>query len=51
VASTFADRIRAARDALMFAGDRRSRIDRRLRQIPVAVERRVRQRRKSDGSR
>jgi hypothetical protein len=45
VASSFAARIRAARDALTRRGERRSGIDRRIRQIPVAIERRLRERR------
>jgi hypothetical protein len=47
VASTFAARIRAAREALRRSGERRSGIDRRLRQIPVAIERRIKERRQS----
>jgi hypothetical protein len=45
VASTFAARIRAAREALRRSGERRSGLDRRLRQIPVAIERRLKERR------
>jgi len=45
VASSFAARIRAAREALRRRGDRRLGIDRRIRQIPVAIERRLRERR------
>jgi hypothetical protein len=45
VGSSFASRIRAAREALRRAGERRTGIDRRIRQIPVAIERRIRERR------
>jgi len=47
MASSFAARIRAAREALRRSGERRTGIDRRLRQIPVAIERRLRERRRS----
>jgi len=47
VSSSFASRIRQAREALRRAGERRSGIDRRLRQIPVAIERRIKDRRQS----
>jgi hypothetical protein len=47
VASSFAARIRAAREALRLSGERRTGLDRRLRQIPVAIERRIKERRKS----
>jgi hypothetical protein len=43
--SSFVTRIRAAREALRRRGERRSGIDRRIRQIPVAIERRIRERR------
>jgi hypothetical protein len=46
MASSFAARIRQARDALTRAGERRSGMDRRLRQIPVAIERRIKNRRR-----
>jgi hypothetical protein len=42
---SFATRIQAAREALRRRGERRSGIDRRVRQIPVAIERRIRERR------
>jgi hypothetical protein len=45
MASSFASRIRAAREALQRRGERRSGLERRLRQIPVAIERRFRERR------
>jgi hypothetical protein len=45
MASAFASRIQAAREALRRRGERRAGIDRRIRQIPVAIERRIRQRR------
>ena len=45
VGSSFASRIQATREALRRRGERRTGIDRRLRQIPVAIERRIRQRR------
>jgi hypothetical protein len=47
VSSSFASRIRQAREALRRAGERRTGIDRRLRQIPVAIERRLKERRRS----
>jgi hypothetical protein len=43
--SSFASRIQAAREALSRRGERRTGIDRRIRQIPVAIEPRLRQRR------
>ena len=45
VGSSFASRIQAAREALRRRGERRAGLDRRIRQIPVAIERRIRQRR------
>jgi hypothetical protein len=45
VPSAFADRIRAARDALKRPGERRGGGDRRRHQVPVAVERRLKERR------
>jgi hypothetical protein len=45
--SSFASRIRQAREALRRAGERRTGVERRLRQIPVAIERRLTQRRRS----
>jgi hypothetical protein len=47
VVNSFVARIRAAREALRRRGERRSGIDRRIRQIPVAIERRIRERRTS----
>jgi hypothetical protein len=47
VKGSFARRIQAAREALRRRGDRRTGIDRRIRQIPVAIERRIRERRRS----
>jgi hypothetical protein len=47
VSSSFASRIRQAREALRRAGERRTGIDRRLRQIPFAIERRLKERRRS----
>jgi hypothetical protein len=47
MASSFANRIRQAREAFRRAGERRSGLDRRLRQIPVAIERRIKERRQS----
>ncbi len=47
MASSFATRIRQAREALRRAGERRTGVERRLRQIPVAIERRLAQRRRS----
>jgi hypothetical protein len=47
MASSFAARVREAREALRRRGERRSGLDRRLRQIPVAIERRIRDRRQS----
>jgi len=46
VTSAFADRIRAAREALRRTGERRSGADRRREQVPVEVERRVKERRR-----
>jgi len=46
VSGNFAIRVWAARDALMVAGERRTRLDRRLRNLPVKVDRRIAQRRK-----
>jgi hypothetical protein len=43
--SPFATRVRQAREALRNAGERRGGIERRLRQIPVAIERRIKDRR------
>jgi len=43
----FFDRIRQAREALKRRGERRTGLDRRLRQIPVAIERRIKQRRQN----
>jgi len=45
VTSSFVTRVRAARELLRRAGERRQGIDRRLRQIPVAIERRIKERR------
>jgi hypothetical protein len=45
MASSFASRIQAAREVLKRRGERRTGIDRRIRQLPVAIERRIRQRR------
>jgi len=47
MASSFAARIRAAREALRRSGERRTGLDRRLRQITVAIERRIKERRKA----
>jgi len=47
MASSFATRIRQAREALRRVGERRTGVERRLRQIPVAIERRLAQRRRS----
>jgi hypothetical protein len=44
MASSFATRVRQAREALKSAGERRTRVERRLRQIPVAIERRIKDR-------
>jgi hypothetical protein len=45
VTSAFADRIRAAREALRRT-ERRSGADRRREQVPVEIERRVKERRR-----
>jgi hypothetical protein len=47
MAGSFATRVRQAREALRSAGERRTNVERRLRQIPVAIERRIKDRRLS----